>query len=79
MNEQFFKNLDRLFWTLYGMGLFLADFLDLLVNFMIVSTRKSLISKEVDLFVVFKELQTVGLVPANGEYIKRDLSSNRVG
>lgn len=48
-----------------------------LVDLVVVSTRRGLISEEVDLRELGDVLQAVGLVPSDGENVNADLASNR--
>ena len=60
------------------MSLLLRVLLYLLVDFVIIASWERLVTKEVDFLILGEELKTIGLVPADWEHIKRNLSTNGI-
>ena len=80
--ENLFERFHRLFWVLHGM----PDCSAILEDFIVVPALVCLVAKEVnggvvntaDLLLLLNVLQTIRLIPAGGEDIEGDLTSNAV-
>lgn len=70
IDEQLLQDAYSFFRVFHSVGLLLRDILNRLIDLMVVATRESLVTEEVNLFVLSQELQAVCLVPADWEHIK---------
>jgi hypothetical protein len=79
------KDLLKLLHSIIGIHNRVADCAGILINLVVVTSDETLVAEEVDVLVIGAGelllsrdvLQGIGLVPALGEDIERDLAANR--